>query len=681
MYNQVREVDTYYTVELLSKLPIKTINALAGYTVGGTKTTPAAMAFLSLHGRPWTVSSQANAIAASTVSRNGGTWATANIEESVWPKGAQVAYSATEIEVVKSNGDSVKVQNNPIPLPPGSITRPGLQNVAVAIASMLDLEKGEIVLVKSPTDWVVRFPDKNYPIKPAGIVQVKAIFCELYDPQYKTVHMKDALTLRGASWVQFLMPFLINIPENKYWMLATVVTADFFNIITPRKKDKGWNIVKFTSKNGQKAFVDVGDLYMPNTAARAKMGWDTKFHNPIVIDGGILPMQYSPSSAGATFRTAVQVMTDSMAFRGGLKRGIGYLCTGLGYAGLPSENTRRLVMELSLLIPLMKVKAVTIKVGVSDVLPIYWAVTKWGEAFGVNTNNLYFSVPMESLSKISKDCKKHCVTGHHANTTFLWVSPAQVPTVSASDETNTVYRDCAQDVLAMIPGSDFVIVTPVYSEVFFSKNVFSIGNAWDFRCVVTDHTEIRRAGVEGDKIILESLVQYTVPAKLWSDVVRDNGRMIGFVLTPRTSYHPSMNLLQRPAKAGALQMNSEGVWEYAATEINDDNKAYEDYMSDEASIDDDDDAIASVSDDDGDEGPVVAVDEMSHVGITSPVTSNSGKGPVLSATSGPPKQLIKEKTKVKKERSVKKEDPESETDEDAGVPEHDAGGPEIFDDD
>jgi hypothetical protein len=682
MYNQIREVDSYYTVDMLSKLPLKVINALAGYTVGGTKPTPAAAAFLAHHGKPWTVSSQANAIAASTVSKNGDTWATANIEESVWPKGAQVSYSATEIAVTKSNGEVTKIQNNPIPLAPGSITRPGLQNVAVAIASMLDLEKGEIVLVKSPTEWITRFPDKNYPIKPAGIVKVKSIFCDMYDPIYRAVHVKEGLTLRGASWVQFLMPFLVSMPIKDYWMLATVVTADFFNIVTPRKTDKGWNTVKFTSKTGVKEFVKVADLHMPGATARAAMGWDPKFHNPIVITGGIMPMQFSPSSVGASFRTAVQVMTDSMAFRGGLKRGIGYLCTGLGYAGLPSENTRRLVLELSLLLPLMRTKPVTLKVNVSDVLPIYWAVVRWGEAFGVNIDRLFFCVPMESLSKVHKDCKKRCVTSHQPGTTFLWVSPAQVPTVSASDETDTVYRDTATEFFSVLPKADFVIVTPVYSDLFFQHKVFSLGNAWDFRCVYTDHDEVTRAGVEnGDSAsapVFEPLPRYTNPGKLWSDVVRDNGKMIGFVLTPRTSYHCSMNLLQRPPKAGALQMNSDGIWDYCATDVNDDNQAYEDYDSSEGPDDDNDDGcVGSVSDD---EASGVDVDKMQRVGSIASATVVSNTGQVISVPVVSPVAPPVVSKKEKKKKRVQREEPEPSEEEEPGVPEDTGAGAEVFDD-
>jgi len=234
----------------------------------------------------------------------------------------------------------------------------------------------------------------------------------------------------------------------------------------------------------------------------------------------------------------------------------------------------------------------------------------------------------------------------------------------------------------VLPKADFVIVTPVYSDLFFQHKVFSLGNAWDFRCVYTDHDEVVRAGVEnGDSAsapVFESLPRYTNPGKLWSDVVRDNGKMIGFVLTPRTSYHCSMNLLQRPPKAGALQMNSDGIWDYCATDVNDDNQAYEDYDSSEAPDDDNDDGcVGSISDD---EASGVDVDKLQRVGpvASATVVSNTGQVisvPVVSAVMPPVK-----KEKEKKKKRVQREEPEPSDEEEPGVPEDNGAGAEVFDD-
>jgi len=152
-----------------------------------------------------------------------------------------------------------------------------------------------------------------------------------------------------------------------------------------------------------------------------------------------------------------------------------------------------------------------------------------------------------------------------------------------------VYDAAAVEVLANIPKTNFIVLTPVYSTQFFSScNVFNPGNVWDFRCVITDQASVYRAGVELGVVTTDTLVQIKTPSDLWPQVVRDNGKMIGFLMAPRTSYHSSMNLLQRIPKSGALQQNSDGIWEFATTAINDDNDQYVREDEDEGYYEDDD---------------------------------------------------------------------------------------------
>jgi len=579
MYSLIRKNEVYYTIELLQNAPPAVLKVLGGYEVGLTKPSKEAQKWLDQHKQAWSVGAQSNAIAALAAIKAGDKWGTAHIEESVWPKGSQVTYSAKEIVVVKSNGEQAKVANNPIPLPPGSPSRPGLQYVAVAIASIIDIEKGSVVEIKSPAEWLVRFPDKNYPVNPAGIVKVKEEFLTHYNPLWKQHHLANNTTLKGAAFVKWLMPFLVSLNLKDYWMLASVITTDFYRVVRPIRVAGNvftWTAVHYNAGGERKTFIKDESLNIPSPTYRSNMGWDDKQPRPIVVDGPIIPLQFSPSPKGATFKTAVKVMTDSMGFRGGVARGLGFLCSGLGYAGLPSENTRRLAMELSLIIPLLRAgESVSLKVKVSDVVPIYSAIVRWSQPMVINTNALFFVVPMEDLAKVHKDCKKHCVTGPQLNTTFVWVSTHQIPAVKSGDETGIVYEKAATEVIDALPKKDFLIVTPVYSDVFFSRGkVFNVGNTWDFKCVFTDRATVCRAGWEKDQIVLEKLVQYASSKDLWPHVVRDNAKMIGFLMSPVTSYHPMMNLLQRTPEAGALQMNSDGVWEYSATGINESGDEY-----------------------------------------------------------------------------------------------------------
>lgn len=601
MFQFIQPEEKYYTIERLVGCTLKVLNVLSGYEPGATVVKPSGPAgqFLASCNQPWTKMAQSNAIAAAAQKRAGDVWSVAHIEESVWPKGGQVEYSAKEISVSKPNGEVIKVQNNPIPLPPKAESRPGLQTVAVAIASLMDLDKGQIVLIKLATDWISRFPDKNYPINPAGVIRVKSIFSELYDPVWKVPHSVEELTLRGASWVQFLMPFLLSLSELDYWKLATVITTDLFNVVRVKKPDNSWVLVKYTSQDGSaKAFVKSEDLFIPSARARQEMKWPKNYPNPIVIMGPVSTLQYTPGSQGATFVTAVKVMTDSMAFRGGTSRGLGFLCSGLGYAGLPSVNTRRLVMQLSLVIPQMRKGHVVLKVNVADILPIYSAILRWSDVMNLDINRLQYLVPMEDLSKVHKDCKSRCVISPQSDSCFIWVSNAQLPTVKATDETGLVYRNAAQGFFSSIPIANYIIVGPVYAHMFFEKaKIFSIGNAWDFKCIITDHLSVVRSGFENNQETQETLLQIPSAEHLWPMVVRDNGRMIGMLMAPKTSYHSSVNLLQRLPKAGALQMNSEGVWEYGATEINEDEEGlYGAASSDESDEDDDGDIIEEQDD-------------------------------------------------------------------------------------
>jgi hypothetical protein len=609
MYSYLVEEDNYFTVALLQSQPLKLLKALSSHEEGLTQPTKGVIAFLELHkDHPWTISAQSNAIAATAIVRSGDRWGVAHIEEDVWPKNAQVSYSATEIVVTKSNGDEAVVTNNPIPLMPGSESRVGIQYVAVAITSMIDLEKGQLVQIKGASDWALRFPDNNYPVNPAGIVKVKKIFTKFYDPSFKAAHMQEALTLKGASWVQFLMPFLVNLPLKDYWELATVVTSEFFNVVRLRVKDKKWIRTKYTdSKGDQQYFIPIQNLTVPSAKDCLEMDWPAKLPSPIVVSGPIKTLQFSPSYVNASFKTAVNVLTTSMGFRGGTSRGLGFLCTGLGYAGLPSVNTKRLAMQLSLIVPLLQNYKVTLKVGVADVVPIHLAISRWSELFKISITHLFFQVPLEDLSKVHKDCKPRCVTSIQDDTVFVWVSAEQMPTVKADDETGLIYERSAKAFLASVPAVNYVIVCPVYHPIFFASKdrfVFGLGSAWDFRCLISDKTDVKRAGIEGDAPFYEDLDRIMTGDDLWPLVVRDNGRMVGFLLAPKTSYHPSMNLLQRPAVSGALTMNSDGVWEYSATDINENNPDFE-YNEDD-------------SDQGDDEAPIEPDDEEEHVSIVPP---------------------------------------------------------------
>jgi hypothetical protein len=579
MYQHLTQEEKYYTVERLMPLNQKVLDSLSSYEEGVTVPSPAAKVFLAQTSHKWTKMAQANAAVAAVRKRNGDSWGVANIEESVWPKGGQVVYSAKEITVIKPNGDETKVLNNPIPLPPGSDSRTGIQTMAVAISSLMDLDRGNIVLIKPPTEWMIRFPDRNYPINPAGVIKVKAQFCDAYDPIWKTTHMSEQLTLKGQAWVQFLMPFLMSIEKLAYWKLVTVITTDFFNVVRQQKETGSWILNRYTGVDGKSnVFMKPEDLSVPSKAERAEMRWPTArgYPAPIVITGPVSTLQYSPASNAATFKTAVKVMTESMGFRGGTSRGLGFLCSGLGFAGLPSVTTRRLVMELSLVLPILQTnRRVVLKVNVCDIPPLYNAVLRWTELFKVDIRNLQFLVPVEDLSKVHKDCKPYTVVAHQPETFFVWLSPAQMPTVKESDETGLIYDAAAEEILANIPKTNFIVQTPVFSTIFFSRaNVFSTGNVWDFRCIITDQTAVYRAGVEQGAVTSDVLAQIKSASDLWPQVVRDNGRMIGFLMSPRTSYHSSMNLLQKVPKAGALQQNSDGVWEFAATAINEDNDQY-----------------------------------------------------------------------------------------------------------
>lgn len=216
----------------------------------------------------------------------------------------------------------------------------------------------------------------------------------------------------------------------------------------------------------------------------------------------------------------------------------------------------------------------------------------------LDINRLQYLVPMEDLSKVHKDCKSRCVISPQSDSCFIWVSNAQLPTVKATDETGLVYRNAAQGFFSSIPIANYIIVGPVYAHMFFEKaKIFSIGNAWDFKCIITDHLSVVRSGFENNQETQETLLQIPSAEHLWPMVVRDNGRMIGMLMAPKTSYHSSVNLLQRLPKAGALQMNSEGVWEYGATEINEDEEGlYGAASSDESDEDDDGDIIEEQDD-------------------------------------------------------------------------------------
>jgi len=381
-------------------------------------------------------------------------------------------------------------------------------------------------------------------------------------------------------------------------------------------------LVKYTDKNGEsQSFVQAPDLYVPSENQQKKMGWDLNKPNPIVVTGPILPRQCSVSPTGADFRLASKVMTDSMAFCGGTARGIGFLCSGLGYAGLPSDITKRLALQMSLILPLLQEgKRVSLKVPVCDVAPLYQSVVRWTDIVGAGIPKLNFVVALEDISKVHSDFRGRCVTSKVKDSIFVWVSSDQLPTVKAADTTMIVFNSAAQERISHLTDSDFIVVTPICSGEFFKHGaVFDLGNVWDFRCVFTNQPSVRQAGYDNSKMEYPELPRFQSPEELWSRVVRDNGKRVCFFLSPKGSYHPCMNLLQRPARAGALQMNSDGVWEYSAVGVSNDESyptsAADEYVSasdpgeeviepEESDGEDDEETLQPAQDEEGAEVPL-----------------------------------------------------------------------------
>jgi len=285
MWNSFSEEETYFTVDRLVGVPVKLLNYLGGYDPSCMQPTEAASNFFKAHMdtssdpngeiRPWTSSAQANALVAIGLVAAGERWGVSHIEEAVWPKGGQVEYSAATIAVRKPNGEVKSVENNPIPAAPELATRTGQQTVAIVLMTLFDLDKGVLTHIKQPVDWMIRFPDGNYPVKPAGIVKVKAAFNSLYAmSDAGQTHKLRNVTLKGSAWAQFLMPFLSHLKDVDYWMLASVITTDFFNVVTRRKVlDKKWVLIRYTDKEGEsQSFVHATGLYVPSENQQKKDG-------------------------------------------------------------------------------------------------------------------------------------------------------------------------------------------------------------------------------------------------------------------------------------------------------------------------------------------------------------------------------------------------------------------------
>jgi len=435
---------------------------------------------------------------------------------------------------------------------------------------LIDIDKGEVTLIKSALDWQTRFPTNNYPIKATGIELVKETFLVYYKKtDYYGSHKERKVTLAGAAFVKWLVPFLARLDAADYWFLASVITTEFLNVVVD--KSKAWKPVMYLHPTTQKPVLmaPTESLYIPSDVSLASMGWDKqKLGSPIGIVGPIRNHQRAIVSTSATFRIAHKAMTESQTFRAGHSRGLGFLTSGMGYAGLPSSTTKRLATQLSIILPLLaKGKMVTISLVIGDVPMICKSVEWWSTKDPrILYKNLTCQVAMEKMSTIHTTFKSKCQLRRVENSVFVWVPSDMLPTVKDTDATMTTFDQTAVERLAIVQSSpgEFIYVTQVCSDIYFKHQVYTLGNTWDFRCVVSNMKDLTICGADEEVLSERKLGVIPLPSDLWGMSIRDNGKMCTWLLNPCPSYNNIMNLIRFSPRGGVMALNPEGTWDYCA---------------------------------------------------------------------------------------------------------------------
>lgn len=551
----------------LSRFSATQLSRIAQYTPGVTDFSGFTVEMKTLveSVKPWSFADNAAVLSYQRSVALGTILHIGHLETSIANSGASVLYEPTKATITYLDGTKAEVRNSPFPRPLDKHDRVGMDDILAVVVSLFDIDAGVLVQIATTESWDARCTFPGSPINTGGIMMVKEALNEILykSGEYATVRSLSR-TVKGKEFDRMIHDVLANCPIDEYLALHTITIRKFLKFIVEgeRNGEKQFFRQNYVNEHGKSVLViPEGSITRVAVTAENKSACEkiqaAMGHPPLILRNSIpCPMKwYSPTNCD--LKSAHKAYMDGQAFRGGKKRGAGFMLATMGFSFMQSPEVRRQTTLLSIAFALLeRGELVDINVKICDIVPI------------LNSLKVFFpdskGAGRYRLIVGSGDILKaggHAVvsTSCRADAVFVAWGLNGLPSVASHANITEVFEKDAGMKMGAISAKKYVVVENVTGDIFWTGGckVYQFRDPYDFGCIVSNYPGLSYC-YSNDGKTLEMKHYQDIPAfpDLWRKVIISNGAMNTYVLCPRVFFNPISNLLKYPARGYKVELNT-----------------------------------------------------------------------------------------------------------------------------
>jgi len=484
------------------------------------------------------------------------------IEETAYASHQNVEYTPAQIIVSGDSGEQLIVQNQPLPLPQVP-AREGLQAMIVILGAIFDLKNGQLTVIGDTKRWTEWFGNEKSPVKPTSFPVIAKLVVGILESHSRWADVKKKnTTMKGAVFFQFLGEALSVCPWPDYLNAHHIVCTSLLRAVqvavdpkTGRKKITGK--IKNPYSATQKLYFDnlsvkkIGKSKVPeiNDAVEAHI---RRFGACYIWQGAGPTRIFFPKSADPNAESAYVVHQGVTAWAGGPSRGVTSMFASYGYCGMLSEMHRGVVDYLRIV--MMVEGDIDIRCSIVQSAIIQRSLPK--EVM----DRFRFIFDRSQMTKLHTNVRAKTSHVERASSTLVWVTDASPQGRKDGKTVNDALDDQAMSFISSLP-EKFVLVTPVYSSVFFEYG--KVGHikpySYDFGALfVSKKVSLTSLYYEPQR---PELVKFEDKSSHWfGHVIMSCRVMCTFFLSPKSSYHPVLNMMRAPPANYVLAYDEETGW-------------------------------------------------------------------------------------------------------------------------
>lgn len=480
-----------------------------------------------------------------------------NFEEIHVQKG-RVEYRHDTVTLVLPSTELIVVTSESIPLPTEVPDRQGLQAVAHILGAIFEVDKGELKQYVDLATLEAKFGGVSGLINVPKIAQVHSVFLSILEDSFEWREVTNPTsknqTKKGRDFYSFMLTILQKCSRQNYWALHTVIAYDLFNLVYYDEKSGKLNNVTYLNGTKRENRLLPGSLVKVPSNKATKKEFDEFLSAtrrvPVILTGPFRTRHLGIGSREPSLRVALMAAGSGVSFRGGSSRGQGLIVDGIGFSGLPSDQTKRRLRILSVAYPAMLLGDIQIKCHQNDVASLIYSFKKLDKASENSTIGRYrFVLSNEDYFKIDRKYSPYVSTSGDNGVLTIFVSESTPPSLDSKSDPSEVFKGHYRDFIKSIGAGRFIAYAPIYHEEFFKSNVFKERRfSTDFAAYITSENKISSCTIDyaGDGMIYSQreLTRIKTPEDMWKYVIDSNNAANSWFLGPHTdNFFPISNIL------------------------------------------------------------------------------------------------------------------------------------------